>query len=136
MAAAVESKRIGMHEIRIEGDLLYLIQHGDYTLSDAQAVNGEVEALLARLGRAYVMVDQTHAGKTPPEARRCLVEWNRKHVVNGAVIFGGSAAARAVATLVLNAVRIFQSSAVPMQFAASEADSRAWIEKLRAGAAG
>ena len=48
MAAAVEFKRIGTHEIRVEGDLLYLIQHGDFTLSDAQGVNGEVEALLAR----------------------------------------------------------------------------------------
>jgi hypothetical protein len=132
MAAVFESKRIGTHEIRLEGELLYLIQHGDYTLSDAQAVGREIEVLLQHRGRAYVIVDQTDAGKTPPEARRALVEWNQKHHISGAVIFGSSGAARAMATLVLSALRIIQRGAAPIWFVDSEADARAFIEKLRA----
>jgi len=131
MAAAADSQAIGTHTLVVEEDLVFLTQHGDYKLGDAQQVNAEVEAVLARLGRVFVLVDQRAAGTTPPDARRCLAEWNKKHKASGAAIFGGSAAARAAATLVLTAVRVFRPDSTPTIFTTTEAEARAWIAAQR-----
>jgi hypothetical protein len=132
MAAAAECKQIGTHEVRLEDDLVFLIQRGDYTLGDATRINEEIGAVLSRYGRVFVLVDQSQAGRTPPEARRALAEWNKKHRCSGAAIFGSSGAARAVATLVITAIRLFRPDAMPTIFANSEAEARAWIENRRA----
>ena len=131
MAAAVEIKSVGTHQLTIEDDVLFLRQYGDYILSDARQMNVEMEAVIRRCGRAFVMVDQSQAGQTPPDARRCIAEWNKEHQTAGSVIFGSSAISRAVATLVVNASRILNPRGSPIVFTQSEAEARAWIASRR-----
>lgn len=131
MAAAVETKSVGTHQLTIEDDILFLRQYGDYILSDARLMNTELEAVLRRCGRAFVMVDQSQAGQTPPDSRRCIAEWNKEHQTSGSVVFGGSAISRAVATLVVNASRILNPRSAPIVFTHGEAEARAWIAARR-----
>lgn len=131
MAAAGEFRSIRTHQLRVEEDVVFLVLSGDFTLSDAQQVNAAIEAVLLQLGRVFVLVDQTHAGKTTPEARRCFAEWNRQHRPSGSVLFGGSVAARAVASLVVAAIRLFRADSAPTVFTASQGEARAWIAAQR-----
>lgn len=131
MAEDVISRVIGTHEIRIEGDTVLLIQQGDYTLDDAIKINAEVGAVLNKLGRVFVLVDQSRAGQTSPEARRCIMEWNKHHRASGSVVFGGSRVSRATATLVIAATRLFRPDSAPTVFMETEFEARAWITERR-----
>lgn len=132
MAEDVVTRMIGTHEIRTEGDTVFLIQQGDYRLDDAIRVNAEIEAVLDKLERVFVMVDQSRAGQTTPEARRCIMEWNAKHRASGSALFGGSRVSRAAATLAIAATRLFRPDSAPTVFMENESETRAWIADRRA----
>ncbi len=132
MADVVDLRLIGTHQLVLEDDVVFLTHRGDFTLADAVQMNVEVEAVLKRLGRAFILIDLTHARSMPPEVRRYLAEWNKQHKPSGAILFGASAVSRAVATLVLAAIRIFRADSLPTLFMATEAEARGWIEVQRA----
>jgi hypothetical protein len=131
MADQVTTHVLGTHEIRIEGDTIFLIQQGDYSLDDALKTHAEIEGVLNKLGRVFVLVDQSHAGQTSPEARRSITEWNKRHRASGSAVFGGSRVSRAAATLVITAIRLFKPDTAPTIFTESEAEARAWIAERR-----
>lgn len=131
MSINAMTKPIGAHQITVDGDTIHLVVRGDFLLEDAKQVNAEVEAVLYGLGRAFILADQSSARATPPDARRYLVDWSRKHRVSAAVMFGGSVATRTVATLILTALRIFKADSVPTCFTATEAEARAWLNVQR-----
>jgi hypothetical protein len=132
MATPIEHRVIGTHRIQIEGDIVFLIQEGDYPVEDAHKPHAEIEAVLGKLGRAFILVDQTHGGQTTSAARKAITEWNKKHKASGAAIFGGGIATRAAATLVVSAVRLFRPDTMPTVFTQNEAEGRAWIAAQRA----
>jgi hypothetical protein len=126
------ARPLGTHWLKVEGDVVYLSQDGDYTLDDAIKTHAEIEGVLARLGRAFIMVDQTSSGTTSAEVRRFITDWNKRHRASGAVMFGGSTMGRAAATLVLSAIRLFQPNTMPTVFTKTEEEARAWINTQRA----
>lgn len=132
MSSDYTAKTIGTHRLTFEDDVLFFVQEGDYTLSDALQMNAEIEAVLVRLGRAFILFDQTRAGRTPPEARRCIAEWGKRYQASGAAVFGGSATVRALAVLVTAAMRLFNPSGSETVFFANEEQARAWIAAKRA----
>jgi hypothetical protein len=79
------------------------------------------------VGRIFIIIDQSQAGTTPPESRRFLAEWNKRHNLGGVALFGGNAAVRALATLITTAIRLIRPSSAPMVFTANEAEARAWV---------
>lgn len=126
------ARPVGSHWLSIEDDIVFLIQDGDYTLNDALKTHAEIEGVLARLGHAFVMVDQSRGGTTSPQVRRYIADWNKRHRASGAVIFGGNPIGRAAAILVLSAIRLFQPDTMPTVFTATELEARAWISAQRA----
>lgn len=132
MAARVKNIIVGTHEVRVEDDIVFLIQRGDYTHDDAIKMHAEMGHLLDSIGRAFALVDQSRAGKTDPGARKMIVEWNKKYKASGSAIFGGSVVSRAAATLILSAIRLFAPDTSPVVFFSSEAEARAWIAAQRA----
>lgn len=131
MATKIETRVIGTHHIQIEDDIVFLTQTGDYTPDDALKTNAEIEAVLYKLGRVFIMVDQSGAGVTHPETRKITAAWNKRHKATGAAIFGGSLTSRAAATLVLSAIRLFRPDLLPTIFVENEAEARAWINIQR-----
>lgn len=126
------ARPLGSHWLKVDGDVVFLIQEGDYTIDDAIKTHTEIEGVLARLGRAFIMVDQTNSGTTSAEVRRFITDWNKRHRASGAVMFGGSTVGRAAATLVLSAIRLFQPNTMPTVFMRTEEEARAWISSQRA----
>ena len=125
------TRKIGAHTLTVEDDVVFLALQGDYKLDDAMQTHAEIERLLSTLGRAFIAVDQTHGGATPPDARRFIADWNKRHRASGAVMFGGGLVSSAAATLVLSAIRLFQPDMLPMVFAKSELEARDWISAQR-----
>lgn len=132
MSVRVKTIVVGTHELHVEEDIVYLIQKGDYTRDDAIKMHAEMGHLLNSIGRAFALVDQSRAGKTDPEARRMIVEWNKKFKASGSAIFGGGVVSRAAATLILSAIRLFVPNTSPVVFKETEAEARAWISAQRA----
>lgn len=131
MATKIQTHVLGTHTIQIEDDIVFLIQSGDYTPDDALKTHAEIEGVLYKVGRVFIMVDQRNAGVTHPDTRKTIAAWNKRHKATGAVIFGGSLASRAAATLVLGAVRLFRPDTLPTVFVETEAEARAWISAQR-----
>jgi len=132
MSARVRTMVVGTHEVRVEEDIVYLIQKGDYTRDDAIKMHAEMGHLLNSIGRVFALVDQSKAGRTDPEARKMIVEWNKKFKASGSAIFGGSVVSRAAATLIVSALRLFAPNTSPVVFKETEAEARAWISAQRA----
>lgn len=125
------ARPLGTHFLKVEDDIVFLIQDGDYTLDDAIKTHAEIEGVLGRLGRAFIMVDQSKSGSTSAEVRRFIANWNKRHRASGAVMFGGSTVGRAAATLALSAIRLLQPDTMPTVFTRTEEEARAWISSQR-----
>ncbi|MBL9006392.1 MAG: hypothetical protein JNJ46_19205 [Myxococcales bacterium] len=126
------TRPLGTHTLRIEDDVVFLVQDGDYTLDDAIKTHAEIEGVLAAKGRVFIAVDQARSGTTSPEVRRFIANWNKRHRATGAVIYGGSTMSRAAASLVLSAIRLFQPNMPPIVFTRTAEEARAWISAQRA----
>lgn len=128
---SARDRLVGRHRLRTEEDLVTLRMDGDMVLDETRQIHAELERVLAEVGRAFVLVDMSHGRNTAPDARRFIAEWNRRHRVSGAVIFGCSVPQRAAATLVFAAIRLFRPSMFPLAMLKTEAEARAWIEEHR-----
>lgn len=122
---------LGLHVISREGDLHFIRINGPLRLEDAQHFHGAVAESRRRYGSVYVLVDSSGAGAITPETRRWIAEWNKTHHVNGVAIFGSSLVVRTLLTLVLHAIALLRSQAVPSVFVKDEAAARAWLQDLR-----
>lgn len=94
-------------------------------------MGAELAARMDRLGRIFLIIDQSQAGALPPESRRFLADWNLQHTLGGVAVFGGSISARVISTLLQNAYRLLRPNGVPMVFAANELEARAWVATQR-----
>lgn len=122
---------IGSHKLAVEDDIVVLTQIGDHTQAEVVQVTAVMAAVLAEKGSVFFLHDLTHAAKTEPEARRYIAEWTKQNRLAGIAIFGGSLAARAVASLALAAIRLFRGYSIPTVFVATEAEARVWIATQR-----
>lgn len=122
---------VGRHRLRTEGDVVFLQMDGDMVLDESKQIHAELERVLAEVGSVFVLVDMSYGRNTAPDARRFIAEWNRRHRVSGAVIFGGRVPQRAAATLVFAAIRLFRPGMFPLAMLKTEAEARAWIVEQR-----
>lgn len=126
-----QDRLVGRHRLCTEADVVILRMDGDMVLDESKQIHAELERVIEEHGRVFVLVDMSQGRNTAPDARRFIAEWNRRHRVSGAVIFGGSVPQRAAATLVFTAIRLFRPSMFPLAMLKTEAESRAWIEEQR-----
>ena len=122
---------LGAHSVSREGDLHLIKMEGGLSQEEAETFHKGVARTLARYGSAYVLVDSRRASSIAPLTRRWIAEWNKSHQVSGVAIYGSSLVVRTVLTLVLNAIALLRSQAVPSAFLKTETEARAWIAGLR-----
>lgn len=124
-------KDLGPHVVSRERDLHLIKLRGVLSQEEAEAFHHGVAETLVRYGSAYVLVDASQAASISPQTRRWIAEWNKGHQVSGVAIYGSSLVVRTVLTLVLNAIALLRSQAVPSVFVKTEAEGRAWIAGQR-----
>lgn len=128
-----QSRALGAHRVRQEGELVAIVLHGPLSLSEAQTFHGLVAEVLKQHGHAYVLADCQAGGALTAETRRWIAEWNRHHRVDGVALYGANLFVRTMISLVLNAISLLGSRAVPARFAKDEGEARAWLASLRTG---
>mgnify|MGYP000122495005 CR=1 FL=1 len=122
---------IGKHTARIERDIIFFRIVSDLAMEEVQSYLKLAETIEAEYGYCFIVDDISALGSTPPAVRRTIVEWFGRHACSGAVLHGGSLTARAVATLVIGAMKILGSQPCPIVFVHNEQEARDWVSKHR-----
>jgi len=118
--------------LRTRDDTFFLTCHGQMSRDEAICVHAEIEAILRRLGRVYVIVDVRDSAGATPECRRWIGEWNERHRATGVAIYGNtSAAARSIIAMVFTVIRFCRKSSLPMMWVKNEAEAIAWVAAER-----
>ena len=87
--------------------------------------------MLGRLGRAFIMVDQSKSGSTSAEVRRsCQLEQAPSGLGGGDVWRKHRGQSRRDAGL-MSAIRLLQPDTMPTVFTRTEEEARAWISSQR-----
>lgn len=122
---------IGTHSFDRDGDILCLTIRGEMTPDNARHELALLAKLCDEQGYALVLVDLTHSTAMKPEARRSLAEWNRAPNRQATAFFGATLAARATASLLMNAKTLVSQHRPNYMFFETEALARAWLESER-----
>jgi hypothetical protein len=124
--------QIGTHTLHIEDDTLFVILREKFTLQDAREMTGKAD--LTRVGQKHVFIlaDLRGLKQIEPAVRKHFSDWHQVANVAGSAHFGGSMPLRIIAGLVHNAVRLVSRRIIPVIFAETEAEARAWIGARRA----
>lgn len=124
---------IGPNTLRVEEDIIFLKSVGPFLLVYAREYARIAEQVLAERGRVFFVTDLSAAAMMPAETRRYFAEWSRQYKAEAVIYHGASLPLRAVATLLLSAVRRFSGGQRQAGlFVESEAEARAAITELKA----
>ncbi len=126
-----DSSRIGTHELRLEGDLIFLRLRGNLDGEATRELLDCCQKVRQEYGQVYILFDNREAGNVEPEARRQFVYWARNHPIAGVANFGGGVLQRTVARLIINALRILEKKAPPQCYVTTEAEARDWLAERR-----
>lgn len=127
-------QRLGVvHAYREEGPLLFVHTNGTLSLEDIQAMFELHTKIKKKYGYLLVLYDAKNGGSMSPEARKYAAEHTRPEVMHTAsAIFNISYPARVIATLVHRATKVLSKLPIgPMEFFATEAEARAFLDKFR-----
>ena len=129
---------LGAHRVRLEDDTIVLETGGELTLEDMKGLFDRYEQSVERSGYALYLVDATRGLLISSEGTRYAVDYNRAHPAIWSLATFGAAGARGLLTrtglaLFLQALRLVSARQVPVHFAATEAEARAWLQSERQG---
>jgi hypothetical protein len=122
---------IGPHLLEVEGDTIITRPNGPFKLEHLTEFLPHIEKLLAERGRCFTISDFRSSVSFPAETRRHAIEWSKKHVVTGSVMFGTSLTARVTLTLMVRATAILTRRPVPLAVVSTEDEARAWVAERR-----
>jgi len=123
---------IGRHTVTLEDDDTIVVRiHGDVDVATAREFLARVDEVNARIGRAFLIIDQTRPGTIRPEAQRLSIDWATRQQVSGAVLFGASLLQHTVYSLMLSTARLLRPDLFPVRFAKDELEARAWVAAQR-----
>lgn len=105
---------------------------GNFTLSDAQELTAKSNLAVVAGKSLFLLVDLREVKHVESAVRKHMSEWHQNARVVGSAHFGGSMPLRIIAGLVHNAVRLISRRIIPLVFADTEAEARAWIAARRA----
>lgn len=115
-----------------EGDIVHLQIRGRLDLARITMLHEQVAQVLREAGQAYLLADLSQLDGISPDARRANGEWSKTHHVTGAALYGAGFAARTLASLLYQAVRLVGNKHFELEFARDEAAGRRWIDAHRA----
>ena len=122
---------IGTHFVRIEADTLFIRFIGDVGLEDTRAITVLQEQIITQHGRVFAITNLHESRVFHPEGRRFLGEWNKKFSVAGVAQYGGSVMSKAMAILMLGAIRTLGGKVPEMKYVSNEEEGRDWVSERR-----
>lgn len=127
----ITRRKIGPHEIEIEGDVMRVRPVGPYLPDEAREFLTLSDEIYRKHGSMFSLADLGRAEPPGPETRRILVTWPYlgEYV---SVMYGASMAQRAIMRLISGAHRLIGSKTAPrVEICASEAEALQCIETYR-----
>jgi hypothetical protein len=130
-------RKIGLHEVEIEGDIMHVRLGGPYLPEEARQFMTLSDQIFREHGSIYSLADLASAQPPGPETRRVLATWPYlgEYV---SVMYGANLVQRAILQLLSSAKRLLSSTPTPLvQLCATESEARQFIadhRRLRAAA--
>jgi len=122
----IQEFEIGTHKTIWEPpDLFFARLNGDFLESDLldhAELYGRAPSIF------YIMVDTTHMGSWTSEARRAV---KGVPIAKGLVVFGGSAKAQFVLSLISKVYMMVSRGTTRMKFVSTEVEGRRWLDEVR-----
>jgi hypothetical protein len=130
------SRNIGLHVLDVEGDLLKLTLHGDFTLEDMKLFTDVAEEHRVRLGYLLILNDLKEAKSLSAAARRYSAERAKEAKLRGPVyaasaVYGASPLIRGLAALFYSMLRLMSGGDQTNYVAGTEAEARAFLNERR-----
>lgn len=120
--------RFGNHQSVIDGPLLITQLNGQLTEADAIQFMDFVEAQHERLGNLGMLVLLGQDVSFTPQARQHMGSRTNPSTPGlPMAVLGASLLQRTVLTLVVNAIRLTSSQAIPLRFFSTEQAARDWL---------
>lgn len=126
-------RKIGSHEVEIEGDVMHVRFRGPYRPDDAREILTLSDQIFREHGTMFSLADLAYAQQPGPETRRVLATWPYLGEYVG-IMYGASVAHRAVIRLVASAHRLLRPARTPtplIEICATEADARQVVDRHR-----
>lgn len=125
-------RSVGKHSAEINGDIIYVMNNGEWDAADTQEWMKLVAEVRAEHGMAFLINDISAGITMAPEARRIIAAWPRAQQPVASVFTGTNWVTRGLMLLINRAVAIVQGVPPSMYFAASVEEARQIIERERA----
>lgn len=118
---------------RLEGALLFVYPQGEIGAADVDALLRMHGELRKQYGYVLVLYDGKHAGGMNAGARKASADLTKPEVMHtAAAVFNVGFTSRVMAGLVYKATRALSRLPLgPMEFFATEAEARAFLEQFR-----
>ncbi len=128
---------IGQHRSQRTGDIIEIVVHGAFTLTDATALLSAAQATLRQEGHCFLIADVNAMTGIDAEARRLMAAWSKTETdrLSGTAIYGCGFAMRTIITLTLNAIQYFGKTPLEVEFVRDPAEARSWVDARRAALA-
>lgn len=125
-----KERQVGPHRVVIEPpDLLYLKLDGDVELEHIKAF---LEAVAEFPAEVHILRDARKSRIVTAAAREYMLKTMPKGKVVSFISFGAPFHARTVISMLAKAIRLLRHDSPVVGFTSTEAEARAWIDKVRA----
>lgn len=120
--------RFGNHQSVLDGSILIARIDGPFTGSDASQFLDFLQAQNDRVGNLGLLVFLSGDVSFTPQARQHMGSRTNPNTPGlPMAVLGASLLQRTVLTLVVNAIRLTSSQAIPMRFFSTEQAARDWL---------
>jgi len=127
-----QDQMVGPHEVRIEGDIIFLTVHGAMTERDLQAIIQMGNAIADRHPGYWLLADVNEMTSMDPAARRLAAVNPRLAAFRGAALLGASTVHRILISLIVRAMHLLGTTHVQMGFVASREEGLRWLAEHKA----
>lgn len=128
----LSDQKCGSHDIRIEGDIIFLTIHGVVTERDLQTIIQMGNAIADRHPGYWILGDVNDMTSMDPAARRLAAVNPRLTAFRGAALLGASTVHRILISLVVRAMHLLGTTHVQMGFVASREEGLCWLAQHKA----
>lgn len=130
-----EEFRIGQSLIRIDGDLLQVVDCRDFGRAETQELCARLSAIRAKHGRVYLIFESSHSPTVSPEGRRVWSDFTRHTQLDAAACYNVGLASRALLALIHRASELRGGKKYTLSFASTESEALHYIDEHRRRAA-
>jgi len=125
-----KERQVGPHRVTIEWpDVLYLQLDGDVDLDHIKAF---LEAVAEFPADVHILRDARRSRIVTAPAREHMLKHMPKGKAVSFISFGAPFHARTVISMLAKAIRLLRHDSPIVGFTSTEAEARAWIDKIRA----